>query len=180
MVPAGYDPLAMPPALAARGFSLRTETGDDFAFLETLYISVRWDELAVLDWSVEQKIAFARQQFSYQVTHYAAHYGGTDFGILLHHGDPVGRWYIFRGRADVRVVDVSLLPQYRGQGIATGLFDALLAEAGRDGKTVGIHVEKFNPARNLYRRLGFRDAGESGPYLFLRWSPQPPDTVEEK
>jgi hypothetical protein len=34
---------------------------------------------------------------------------------------------------------------------------------------VSIHVEKFNPAQNLYRRLGFREAGEDGPYWRMEW-----------
>ena len=35
------------------------------------------------------------------------------------------------------------------------------------GKRVAIHVEKFNPARRLYARLGFREVQDLGIYLKL-------------
>jgi hypothetical protein len=34
-----------------------------------------------------------------------------------------------------------------------------------------IHVEKFNPAMRLYRRLGFVTAEEQGVYERMRWMP---------
>lgn len=164
----------LPASLAAQGLSLRQEVPADHAFLERLYVSVRWAELAATDWPEDAKLGFLRQQFSLQVRHYAAHYGGTDFGILEAHGEPVGRWYVYRSPPDIRVVDVSLLPQWRSRGIATAMFDHLFAEARATERTVSIHVEKFNPAQNLYRRLGFCESGESGPYWLMVWSPQRP------
>lgn len=164
--------LALPVELAARGLALRPEIEGDYPFLERLYLSVRWEELAQSGWPEQVKLDFLRHQFSLQFRHYATYYGGTAFGILESDGKPIGRWYVFRSSEDLRVVDVSLLPEWRAQGIATALFDQLLAEAGDSGRTVSIHVEKFNPAQNLYRRLGFREAGESGPYWLMVWRPQ--------
>jgi ribosomal protein S18 acetylase RimI-like enzyme len=42
-------------------------------------------------------------------------------------------------------------------------------EARTAGKALTIHVEKFNPALHLYRRLGFRRIEDKGVYLFLEW-----------
>ena len=41
-----------------------------------------------------------------------------------------------------------------------------------DGKRVSIHVEMFDPALQLYQRLGFRKLGEHGVYNFMEWSPE--------
>jgi len=158
---------ALPAELAARGFSLRRERPEDLPFLERLYISVRWVELAPLDWPEEAKLGFLSQQFSFQVQHYRTYYAAADFGILEHDGVPMGRLYLFRGSSDLRIVDISLLPEWRGAGIGTLLLRAVLAEARASGRTVSIHVEKFNPAQRLYRRLGFREIGEDGPYWLM-------------
>lgn len=166
-----HDILALPASLAARGFVLRREADGDYPFLERLYLSVRWEELINSGWPEQAKLDFLRHQFSLQYRHYAAHYGGTDFGILEFQDEPIGRWYVFRSREDLRVVDVSLLPEWRGQGIATALFGQLLSEASKSNRTASIHVEKFNPAQKLYRRLGFAEAGESGPYWLMIWKP---------
>jgi hypothetical protein len=34
---------------------------------------------------------------------------------------------------------------------------------------VSIHVEKFNPAMRLYRRLGFLTEEDKGVYDLMRW-----------
>ena len=45
------------------------------------------------------------------------------------------------------------------------------AAAGAAGKPVRMHVERFNPARRLYGRLGFREIADKGVYLLLEWQP---------
>jgi predicted GNAT family acetyltransferase len=47
----------------------------------------------------------------------------------------------------------------------------MLAAAGAAGKPVRMHVERFNPARRLYGRLGFREIADKGVYLLLEWQP---------
>ncbi|MBY0430602.1 MAG: GNAT family N-acetyltransferase [Rhodospirillales bacterium] len=161
--------LALPVELAARGFTLRGETLDDVPFLERLYVSVRWEELAPVAWPEEAKVAFLQSQFALQYRHYAVHYAESDFGILEHQGVPAGRLYLFRGRRDVRIVDVSLLPEWRNGGIGSALLGALFEEAAAEGRSVSIHVEKFNPAQRLYHRLGFREISEDGVYRLMEW-----------
>ena len=47
----------------------------------------------------------------------------------------------------------------------------LLNEAKAAGKRVTIHVERYNPALQLYERLGFSVAEDKGVYLLLEWLP---------
>jgi ribosomal protein S18 acetylase RimI-like enzyme len=46
----------------------------------------------------------------------------------------------------------------------------LMDEAGSAGKALSIHVEKFNPALRLYRRLGFQTIEDKGVYDRMRWT----------
>jgi len=165
--------LALPPVLADRGFALRPETEADVPFLRRLYISTRWEEMAlVADWTEAQKTAFLESQFAAQRSHYQVHYANAAFDVLEAQGVPAGRLYLDRQADTLLIVDIALLPQWCGRGIGTALLEAMFAEARLTGRGVTISVEKFNPAQRLYRRLGFREYAEDDVYWFMHWSPQ--------
>ncbi|OIQ94783.1 mycothiol acetyltransferase [mine drainage metagenome] len=171
--------LALPEPMTSSGIGLRAETDDDRDFVERLYLTVRWEELAQVDWPETAKTAFLKDQFLHQRHHYLTHYHDTDFGIVTWGGAPVGRLYLYRGRVDCRIVDISLLPEARGQGLGTALLGAVFAESAAAGRTVSIHVEIFNPAQRLYERLGFQDVTVRGPYRLMQWgAPSMPPTSD--
>ena len=159
------------PALRALAITLRPKSADDAAFLERLYIETRWDELTVASWPDSVKRDFLRSQFALQTRHYADHYAEASFAIVELHGQPVGRLYLHRGTREIRIVDISLLAERRGQGIGGALLRWVGGEAAAGGRIVSIHVEQFNPALTLYRRLGFQDKDVRGPYLLMEWAP---------
>jgi ribosomal protein S18 acetylase RimI-like enzyme len=165
--------LAMPAALAQRGFVLRSESEADVPFLRGLYISTRWEELAIVpNWTDEQKIAFLESQFAAQRQHYLAYYANAAFDVLEDNGLPAGRLYLDRQDKTLLIIDIALLPDWRNRGIGTALIEAVFAEARLCGKEVSISVEKFNPAQRLYRRLGFREYAEDNVYWFMYWRPE--------
>jgi ribosomal protein S18 acetylase RimI-like enzyme len=164
--------LALPRMLMEQGVALRTETEADVEFLCGLYVSTRWEELApIADWTEAQKRAFLESQFAAQRRHYLIHYAEAERLVIEDRGVACGRIYVDRTPAKVHVVDLSLLPEWRGRGIGTALLQEVLAEAAAAGKRAGISVEKFNPAQRLYRRLGFREVEDLGVYLAMEWSP---------
>ena len=91
--------------------------------------------------------------------------------MILAGGEPAGRLYVARWEDEIRIVDIALLPEYRGRGLGTTLLEGLIEEAEAAGKPLSIHVEMNNPARPLYDRLGFEEAGEFGVYVLMRRSP---------
>jgi GNAT superfamily N-acetyltransferase len=65
---------------------------------------------------------------------------------------------------DVPELAMGVVAEARGQGIGGALLDALLALAREQGfRALSLTVERQNPARRLYERKGFRDAGISDP-----------------
>lgn len=151
--------------------TLRPITGDDLALLAQIYASTRAEELAQTDWTDEQKAAFLRQQFDAQHQYYQANYPGAQFQMVEEAGAPIGRLYVDRWEDQIRIMDVALLPAYRGRGVGTQLLEQILAEGRQLQLPVTIHVERFNPALRLYERLGFRVEEDKGVYLFLKWTP---------
>jgi GNAT superfamily N-acetyltransferase len=148
------------------GVTFREVMPQDEDFLCRLYGSTREEELSVTGWPDAAKEAFVRHQFQAQSAHYDLHYrsAGADFRVILIHGVPQGRLYLFPGAKEIRVVDIALMPEARGKGVGTAILHQLLAKAAKDSLPVTIHVEKNNPAMRLYTRLGFRAVSEHGCY----------------
>ena len=150
--------------------SLRPITPEDDSFLARVYASSRAEELAVTGWNEQLKAEFCRSQFDAQSAYYAANYPGASFQIIERDGWPVGRLYVDRWEKEIRIVDITLLPEFRGSGIGTKLLRELQEEARSADKSLTIHVERFNPALRLYQRLGFQEVEDKGVYLLMRWS----------
>lgn len=146
------------------------ERGDD-EFLFRVYASARAEELAVVPWDDAQREAFLRAQFDAQDRWYREHYTAASYDVVLIDREPCGRLYVHRGDDEIRIVDIALLPEHRGNGVGSALLGDLLLEADAAGKRVTIHVERFNPALQLYERLGFSVAEDKGVYLLLERQP---------
>jgi len=152
--------------------TLRPIREEDLEFLLRLYATTRADEMAmVTDWSDEQKEWFIRMQFQAQHAWYQEHYGDAQFDLILIDGVPAGRLYVHRRAKEIRLVDISLIPELRGKAIGSALLRELMAEAEAAGKPLTIHVEKYNPAMRLYLRLGFKPIEDRGPYDLMEWKP---------
>jgi ribosomal protein S18 acetylase RimI-like enzyme len=152
--------------------ALRPITAEDSGLLYRIYAATREAELAQVPWDAAQKAAFLTMQFEAQAAQYAENYPGAQFDVILFDGDPAGRLYVHRRAAEIRVVDIALLPAYQGRGIGTCLLRELQAEAQARAVPLTIHVEVFNPARRLYERLGFQPAADRGVYLLMAWTPE--------
>jgi ribosomal protein S18 acetylase RimI-like enzyme len=149
--------------------SFRPIKPEDDAFLARVYASSRAEELAATGWSEQRKADFCRSQFDAQSAYYAANYPGASFQIIECDGWPVGRLHVDRWENEIRIVDITLLPEFRGTGIGTKLLRDLQKEARAAGKSLTIHVERFNRALALYQRLGFEQVEDKGVYLLMSW-----------
>lgn len=149
--------------------TLRPATHADRAFLRRVYATTREEELRGVPWTPEQKAAFVDMQFGAQDRHYREHYSGAQFLVVEAGGRPLGRLYLHSQPDEVRLMDLTLLPEFRGQGVGTALVGRVLARAAGEGKAVRLHVEGFNPALRLYERLGFVPLEERGVYRFMEW-----------
>lgn len=164
----------LPQRVAFEGGSvdLRPSTDGDADLLYRVYASSREHEMSLLsDWSQAQKEVFLREQFRLQHHHYHAHYPNAQYDVIEHAGEPIGRLYIARMEDEIRLMDIALLPEHRNHGIGRALMREVLSEAARERKLVSLHVEDQNPAKRLYERMGFVEAGEVSLYKLMHWTP---------
>ena len=151
------------------GIHFRSASQEDDPFLCQVFASTRERLLASLPFDAAQKEAFARQQHLCQDQYYRQQYPHASFEIVCSGDQPIGRLYLNRTREEILIVDIALLPEFRGAGIGGALLNDLLAEAAQTGRQVTIHVDKFNPALRLYQRLGFRIVHDAGADWAMEW-----------
>ncbi|KRC01474.1 GNAT family N-acetyltransferase [Duganella sp. Root198D2] len=148
--------------------AMRPVEAGDQTFLLALVESTR-EDLAILDHAV--KTMLVRMQYEAQLTDYRRRFPGMEESIVLADGLAAGRLYVARGRDEIRLADISLLPGFRGQGIGYRLLARLEDASQRAGLPLRLHVLQDNPAGALYRRLGFQPAATDGLYIAMEWHP---------
>jgi GNAT superfamily N-acetyltransferase len=147
--------------------AMRSLTPADCEFVLSVYASTRADELAALRWSPEQLDAFITMQFDAQSRGYAASFPNAESSIVTVGGVPAGRLIVDRNAADIRIVEISLLPEFRRAGVGTALVAPLLEEADGAGLPLRCHVAEGNPARVFWERFGFVAGGSDGAYVAM-------------
>ena len=152
----------------------RAEDGD-CAFLLRVYMTTRGDELAMLPWTEEQKQRFLRQQAEAQDADYRSRWPQDAFRVVVRDGADVGRIYHWTTGDGVQLMDIALLPEWRNQGLGSRLLRDLLDRADAEGLTVSLYVERWNPARRLYARLGFAEVEVGDVYVRMSRRPSAED-----
>jgi len=142
---------------------------DDDAFLLKVYGSSRAEELAAVPWTDAQREAFLQMQLNAQHHHYRQLYPQCDFLIILDGESEIGRLYAARLKDQLRIIDITILPEERGRGLGTSILRDLMTEAAAMGKPLRIYVESFNPSLRLFERLGFSKIEEEGIHLLMEW-----------
>jgi GNAT superfamily N-acetyltransferase len=142
---------------------------DDEPFLLKVYGSMRAEELAAVPWTEAQREAFLRMQLNAQHHHYGQTFPDGQFLIILDDERAVGRLYAARLKDQIRIIDITILPEERGRGRGTLILRDLMAEAARAKKPLRIYVESFNPSLKLFERLGFSKIEEEGFHLLMEW-----------
>ena len=147
--------------------TLRPIKDDDLDFLRKVYASTRLDELRQTSWSQQQINDFLAMQFEAQHQFYKEQFAEASFDIVEYDGKDAGRLYLDCREDEIRIVDIALLPEFRGRGLGTRLLNHVIRDAQQNQLSVRIHVEKNNPALTLYQRLGFKEIGDRGIYWLM-------------
>lgn len=166
------DDNAHPGSVSAGTITLHRAQSDDEAFLFAVYSSTRMPEMALTGWLPAQQDQFLRMQFEAQNSSYRMQFPDADYWVIRCNGVAAGRMIVNRSEDEILLVDIALLPEHSNRKIGSLLMNQLLEEAGKAGKTVRLHVERFNPALHWYERLGFKTVSESEIYLEMIWRPR--------
>lgn len=153
----------------------RKATVADLPLLERIYADSRSAELRAVGWDDDAIAAFCRQQHGFQQRSYRVQHPRARCWVIEGgpKPEPLGRLWVDEDKAALYLLDISLLTAHRGNGIGSRCLRRLQARARARGLPMRLHVRRDNPARALYRRLGFVDGVQDDLYLAMQWLPEP-------
>jgi len=163
------SPMQMPGAKGKITFRPVQDADRDFLF--RLFASTREREFALTSWTAADKQDFLQDQFATQDRAYRMTYLGASFTIIQIDGMGIGRLYVARQDDCLRLIELTIAPEWRGRGIGTDILRSLMNEAHGGKVPVRLHVQTNNPARTLYLRHGFRPIATTGHHTELEWRP---------
>jgi ribosomal protein S18 acetylase RimI-like enzyme len=133
----------------------------DADFLARLYASTRMDLHSVTaDPGFVASLIAMQQRF--QAAGYRNDFPDASYLLLEREGGPCGRIVVDAGLHALRLVDIALLPDARGQGLGSHILRALQLCAERAGLPLTLSVHHSNPqARRLYLALGFQSSSRN-------------------
>ncbi|MFW5942674.1 MAG: GNAT family N-acetyltransferase, partial [Chloroflexota bacterium] len=92
--------------------------------------------------------------------------------IVVSEGEDVGVLALEERDGDLFLSLIEIAPSHQGRGLGTAIIRDLQQRAREEGRALGLHVLKANPAaRRLYRRLGFDIVEEREERFVMRWTP---------
>lgn len=147
-------------------------TPSDDSLLFEIYVSARAEELKFAPWTEEVKRTFLESQFQAQAQYYFSKYPDGCFDIIEFDDQKIGRLYKAALDDEIRIIDLTLLPEFRNQGIGTSLISDILKTGEEQKKAVRIYLETYNPSQTLFSRLGFRTISEDGVYALWEKMPE--------
>jgi GNAT superfamily N-acetyltransferase len=133
----------------------RAPSEADAAFLARLYASTRMDlHSASADPAFVASLVGMQQRL--QAADYRRRFPGAAYLLLERDGAACGRIVLDAGPAALRLVDIALLPEARGQGLGRHVMRALQCCAADAGLPLTLAVQRANlGALRLYAALGF-------------------------
>lgn len=146
---------------------LRASTPEDLLFQSQLYASTRQEELDAAQFPDAMREAFLAMQFNAQTSHYSQYYPLAGWSIIECEGMRAGRLILDRAPDHFHIMDLALLPEYRGRGIGTALLQQVLSEAAAKQLPVRLFASSGERALGLYRRLGFQMVADDGVHTEL-------------
>ncbi|NOK78243.1 MAG: N-acetyltransferase [Chloroflexi bacterium AL-N5] len=157
---------------SSHAVTLRPVCAQDGDLLFQLYASIREHELAVVNWDDATKEAFLQMQFQAQQTYYQSYCSHDDHHVIEIDGTPVGRIYLSYSHYEIRLLDITLLPMYRNQGIGTALLQDVIHQAETSKRPIQLYVFRTNEgAFRFYQRFGFTLCEDTGVHFLMEWSP---------
>ena len=122
----------------------------DIEFLSDLRIRTMNIYLKKVGWPIDKQSHLDRILYRFDAAKIVS-IENTDVGLLKSYCDELG-W---------NIVQVQISPEYQGKGIGSKIIRSILEQAEGDGQDVTLSVLRENPAKDLYKRLGFVTVSES-------------------
>ncbi len=139
---------------------LRPESPSDEDFIRRLILRTVAEELGADAWPEPMRGHLLGIQFEARRQSHRTNFPDAASEVIEADGRDAGWIVVMTMPHEVRLVEIMVAEESRGQGIGSAAIGELLATAQSAGKPVRLHVNVTNGAAiRLYERLGFRRVG---------------------
>ena len=131
---------------------LRNITENDYEFIYQVKKDAykKYVEMYYGKWDEEQQRGYFEK--------FIATYREGAFIITLG-GRDIGFYNVITSDDKYEIGNICIIPEYQGRGIGTAVLRELLSK--NVDKEISLQYFKCNPVGNLYKRLGFKQTGET-------------------
>lgn len=148
----------------------RPASAEDEGLVYTVFSSTWQDAVAAMP-NPALGQHFLRIQYTAQERRFRTRYPDLERWVMMIGEEPVGRLYLQHSPTALHLVDLTLLPEYRGQGIGRALVAELMAEATEQGVPLRMRLGRTHDAIRQAMRIGFRVVAEDDVETRLEWTP---------
>ena len=140
-------------------YELRKCTYDDLDLVfELKKLGLKWYVEKIYGWEDSSQLEMTKKELDKYI---------EDTNVIICDNKEVGIT-AFHKYKDYYCVGFTLIhPDYRNKGLATTLISKYIECAKKDKKNIVIKTYKYNPARNLYSRLGFNVYDEDKTHVYM-------------
>ncbi len=100
---------------------------------------------------------------------FADNWASGEFEILVCDDVPCGYLCVEHREDDFFIRELVLIPGFQGRGIGSEVLHGVTGRARQSGVSVRLETCHMNRAVNLYRRLGFREVGQTDTHILMEW-----------
>jgi ribosomal protein S18 acetylase RimI-like enzyme len=136
----------------------------------SVYASTRRDEMEAWGWNPAQQQAFVSMQFEARNRYYASTFSTAMESVILFEDIPIGSMILWGSSVELRLVDISILPEHRNRGFGTELIANLILDSKLRKLPLRLSVLRANRAIQIYKRLGFVITGGDEVYLEMEFA----------
>ena len=92
----------------------------------------------------------------------------NDMRIIEVDNNDIGVTTFYEENNEYVVGLIIIHPNYRGKGVATNIIKEYIDIAKKNNKNIKIKTYKYNTAKKLYERLGFKIYSEDDTHVYLK------------
>ncbi len=89
--------------------------------------------------------------------------------VIVVDGEKVGRLTCITENKSIDLAELHLIPSFQGKGLGSIIIKDVIDDAALKALTVKLKCLRTNPARNLYRKLGFVQVDEDDKRLYFEY-----------
>lgn len=146
---------------------LKPSDKNDTEFLKDLFYQQKLIEYQYIKYDELLISSLIEMQYHAQQISYSDQFPLAESYIAVLNNKPVGK-IILDKSVNYHIVDILIHPDYQNKGIGTQIIKVLIMEAKEKSKDISLMVASHNPAKNLYKRLGFEIIETGEVYLKMR------------